>query len=320
MRLSIDTDVVDRKDKLGFFMDFVCEQLLQVECRIHTSLTPLFASMTVVGMPDLLVSRVSVRGQVASIVRRPLDIARSGTDTETFTLLVQNSGHGVVWQDDREVFLEPGDCAIYHNERPFRLDFDGDFSQTVVQFGADVLRQSVKHLDRHAPQCLKCDAVETGLLRRMADALYESGDRLPARAAHGMLHALGETVAASLDADEAHGLSAYHMAKARDFILRHLDNPDLCVEMIAAAAGVSVSHLHRLFGVQKTGIMEWVWERRLDACRRALVDPRRMRESIASISYRCGFKDPSHFSRTFKANFGCAPGEYRRSARSDAGA
>jgi AraC-like DNA-binding protein len=34
---------------------------------------------------------------------------------------------------------------------------------------------------------------------------------------------------------------------------------------------------------------------------------------VTKIAYRVGFKDPSHFTRRFKARFGVSPNEFRRS-------
>jgi AraC-like DNA-binding protein len=34
--------------------------------------------------------------------------------------------------------------------------------------------------------------------------------------------------------------------------------------------------------------------------------------TITEIASRVGFKDPSHFSRAFKALYGCSPAEFRK--------
>jgi hypothetical protein len=53
-------------------------------------------------------------------------------------------------------------------------------------------------------------------------------------------------------------------------------------------------------------------KRRLDRSAGYLVDPKYERLSISEISFACGFSDPAHFSRTFKARFATSPKDYRK--------
>lgn len=87
---------------------------------------------------------------------------------------------------------------------------------------------------------------------------------------------------------------------------------DLTAESLAEIAGVSLRTLQRIFRERfDTTPMSWLMEARLlEAARviRAADDP------VTKIAYRVGFKDPSHFTRRFKARFGVSPNEYRRGA------
>jgi transcriptional regulator GlxA family with amidase domain len=87
---------------------------------------------------------------------------------------------------------------------------------------------------------------------------------------------------------------------------------DLTAESLAEIAGVSLRTLQRIFRERfDTTPMSWLMEARLlEAARviRAGDDP------VTKIAYRVGFKDPSHFTRRFKARFGVSPNEYRRGA------
>ncbi len=37
-----------------------------------------------------------------------------------------------------------------------------------------------------------------------------------------------------------------------------------------------------------------------------------MRPTVGSVALSVGFKDPSHFSRAFKARYGSSPADYRK--------
>jgi AraC family transcriptional regulator, positive regulator of tynA and feaB len=57
--------------------------------------------------------------------------------------------------------------------------------------------------------------------------------------------------------------------------------------------------------------------RRLARARADVTDSDR---PISNIAQRWGFADTSHFSRTFKAHYGCSPTDYRNSYRCDGSA
>ena len=57
--------------------------------------------------------------------------------------------------------------------------------------------------------------------------------------------------------------------------------------------------------------VRWIRDRRLDRCRRDLADPALAGETVASIAYGWGFRNPRHFSRVYRAAYGCAPSDGR---------
>ncbi len=86
---------------------------------------------------------------------------------------------------------------------------------------------------------------------------------------------------------------------------------DLTAETLADLAGVSLRTLQRLFRERfGTSPMNWLMETRLQEAARLI---RAGDDPVTKIAYRVGFKDPSHFTRRFKARFGVSPNEFRRS-------
>jgi Helix-turn-helix domain len=87
------------------------------------------------------------------------------------------------------------------------------------------------------------------------------------------------------------------------------------VEDADAVAGravhyISPRHLQKLFEAEGSTVTDWIRRRRLDHCRRELLDPRNAGEPISRITARWGLLDSSHFSRLFRAN-GMSPREFR---------
>lgn len=86
---------------------------------------------------------------------------------------------------------------------------------------------------------------------------------------------------------------------------------DACsVDMLARTAGVSGTHLIRLFRQHLgTTPMQCVWKRRVEAGAQLL---RETGLAISEVAYQCGFQTPFHFSRMLKNHSGQSPRAYRR--------
>jgi AraC-like DNA-binding protein len=102
--------------------------------------------------------------------------------------------------------------------------------------------------------------------------------------------------------------------QTRAFIEEHLGDPDLTPPAVAAAHYVSVRYLHKLFETQEASVAEWIRQRRLERCRRDLLDSALSALPVNAIAARWGLLNAAHFSRAFRAAYGTAPGEYRRLA------
>ncbi|MFX8071305.1 hypothetical protein ABTK88_19610, partial [Acinetobacter baumannii] len=74
------------------------------------------------------------------VFRTPARIRRA---REEFVLVALGlAGSGGVVQDGREAVIEPGQFALYDTTRPYELQFDGEFSQMVIQLPrAELLRR-----------------------------------------------------------------------------------------------------------------------------------------------------------------------------------
>lgn len=108
----------------------------------------------------------------------------------------------------------------------------------------------------------------------------------------------------------AEQLSAIHATvrrRATRYMSRRLLDPELSIQDIALAAGVSRTTLFRAFA--PGGLRRCMMDMRLDGARSALSgrDPRR--QTVAEVAYRHGFASAAHFTRLYRERFGHAPGE-----------
>jgi AraC-like DNA-binding protein len=103
------------------------------------------------------------------------------------------------------------------------------------------------------------------------------------------------------------------VAKATEFVNAHLADTELTAEMMAREMAMSRSKLFELMK-QETGkaVMEFVRDLRLEYAARRL----EAGDSVAEITYACGFSDPSSFRRAFANKYGVTPSQYRAGQKS----
>ena len=102
------------------------------------------------------------------------------------------------------------------------------------------------------------------------------------------------------------------LMRIKAYIEAKLADPELSVERIAHANGISVRGLHRHFAEDPAGsVSRYLWQRRLIRCAEVLRDPSQAHRSITEVCLSYGFSSSSHFSRLFKDQFGVSPVYYR---------
>jgi AraC-like DNA-binding protein len=92
---------------------------------------------------------------------------------------------------------------------------------------------------------------------------------------------------------------------------RHLAEPDLGPERIAAAHNISLRQLYTLFKRADLGLEQWIITQRLEGARIDLTSRAHQDRTIAAISRSWGFTSPSHFSTRFRAAYGLSPRDHR---------
>lgn len=104
-------------------------------------------------------------------------------------------------------------------------------------------------------------------------------------------------------------LPGFKLRQITDWIDGHLDE-EFDLEKLAARAGLSKFHFHRLFK-SATGMSPGRYQlnARMKEARRRL---RETKESVIAIALDVGFSSPSHFAQAFRRETGQTPSAYRR--------
>lgn len=92
----------------------------------------------------------------------------------------------------------------------------------------------------------------------------------------------------------------------QDYVATHLQRPDLDVDTLTNAFGISRATLYRHFE-KEGGVARYIRDRRLDRCFFELAGAKVERGQVAATARRWHFTDATHFNRLFRARFGTSP-------------
>jgi AraC-like DNA-binding protein len=222
-----------------------------------------------------------------------------------------------VVQDGRSARLAPGDFALYDSTRPYALHFDGAFQQYVLKLPGPTLRTALRDTHHLTATSVSGTRGAGHLMIGMIRTLAADIDALAPESAVAVADSVTQILIAGLSAlPAAHrpapsNLTALHREQIKACVRARLREPGLSVAGIAAHLRLSPSTLHRAWLGEPCSLADWIWAQRLDAARRDLCDPALHARSVSEIAFSWGFNDAAHFSRAFRARFGCAPSELR---------
>lgn len=309
------TDTVEARDRLSYWVEAVCDTYVQLDCDTLQQDRAFRGTIEANQLATLGLSRVTSTAQ--HVRRTPAKIARATEDY--FLVSIQTKGHGRIVQDGRAADLSPGDFALYDSTRPYELVFNEPFQQHVLQLPGAVLRGRLRDTSKLTARKVCGDRGAGHLMIGMINALAADIDTLEAASVAAIADSVENILVAGLcslpgAADPAVSqLTAYHRDQIKAYALRHLRDPELSVTAIAAHLRLSPSTIYRAFASEPISLNAWIWNQRLDGARRDICDPSLAGRTITEIAFGWGFNDAAHFSRIFRARFGCSARELRAS-------
>ncbi|MCW5656504.1 MAG: helix-turn-helix domain-containing protein [Burkholderiaceae bacterium] len=314
MSRTISTESVATPQRTAFWTDLVCDTYVQLECDPGAGCNGIDGEIVADELATLQLSRVTATAQL--VKRTPALIARASEDH--FLVSIQTQGRGVISQDGRHALLGPGDFALYDSTRPYQLTFDADFQQYVLKLPGPTLRTALRDTDKLTATTVRGDRGAGHLMIGMIRTLAADIDALAPESAAAVADSVSQILIAGLAAlpaakrEPVSQLTAYHREQIKALVRARLADPELNVAQIARVLRLSSSTLHRAWAGEPCSLSDFIWSQRLDAARRALCDPACAARTVSEIAFSCGFNDAAHFSRAFRARFGCSPRDVRR--------
>ncbi|MBN7796170.1 helix-turn-helix domain-containing protein [Parahaliea mediterranea] len=236
-----------------------------------------------------------------------------------FFMVLQKSGESLFEQLGNETLLSEGDVVLMDQRHPCAFRNHG----------------LVEHVSFHVPSVLVtelCGRESLDFCRKLDrrssrdNAIFRYLKQVYCEVVSGE-HAVGlDCTMDNLVLACASGFSRTDRPLPADFVKlvkfnevkltlhRNLSDPDLDVDRIARQNSMSRRQLYRLFQHENRTPFEWIKHKRLQSAKRLLADDKFRGASILEIAQHCGFKELSHFTRSFSDLFGMSPGSYRKEA------
>jgi len=248
-------------------------------------------------------------------------VVSEGAEDPGCILITQLEGIRRYCQNGSVALLTPGDTTLIDAGRPWTSDCSDNCARLYLR----------------APRWFVQDRLRIGLLPvlpriqaryglgatlfRLATSMYAEAESMSAEEGTFAIEAYLDIFSGCVTRPESAPTKLDHCAQLRPrvehFIEKHLSEPLLSPAIIAAAAGISVRHLHRIIAGTGCTVAGWIRERRLERCRTDLADPGLRERSITDIAFYWGFSDSAHFSHCFRQEFGVYPREFRGKVSND---
>ena len=235
------------------------------------------------------------------------------------TVITQLEGTRSYTQNGTGTILNSGDTTLIDSAFPWSSDGHGSGVRLYLRVPHWVMEDRLQ--TTAIPSARRISGISTlgATLLHLANSLSRGADELTQQEGSAIVEAYFDILAAcvgrrELDRYADNRTNSELCLRIENFIAEHLAEPTLRPASIAAAAGISVRHLHRLFARKGGTVGDWIRERRLERCRNDLTNPELRDHTITDIAFRWGFCESAHFSRSFKELFGICPRVFRSQA------
>ena len=299
--LDYSTSDVEAERRFGYWNDVVCRHCVPAASKMlgHGAFD---ARLQVRSLGAVDVSSMAAPSHHWT---RAADHLRSGPDDDLW-LAFMVSGQAYLAQDGRQARLQSGDMALYDGARPFEFALGPEKIYLTLLPRKSLLSRcpEAEHLTAQL-----IDARRPGVMA-LRSMLEEAGtcEFNDAESAVRYSAALLDVLALSLAAPGARTTAAEKndlYKRVLAYLRENYTDPQLNLHVLAAAHHVSERTLTRAFAQHNQTPMDVLRRVRLQASYRALTEGNAGNVTTAALD--AGFSDLSHFSRVFRAAFGCTP-------------
>ncbi|MFM2476422.1 helix-turn-helix domain-containing protein [Celerinatantimonas sp. MCCC 1A17872] len=308
MEITHSTDMVSQTERFNFWESIISDNYVRIHCELKNQDNNLFkAKLSQRKFGDILLNdhqmNVSMRYH-----REESDICQDQRQDLQFILLL--SGFGQISQEGRSADINTGDMVLYDSSKPFLLDYSNNHRALNIKFPKELIHNNLGDIEPFVARTVKGNSVMGSLTQSMMKEYAALPNLATLSSEVRLSSALLEVLSTALDVEFAGQIDLNQrkinrLNSVKQSLLLHIGNSELNATAIAQMNNMTTRTLNRLFAIEGTTAIKWLWEKRLEESYKMLREGKVSRVSDVAIYY--GFNDFSHFSRAFKKAFNQTP-------------
>jgi len=261
---------------------------------------------------------LNISSEPARVQRTAADVARDKSDA----FFIRRFRRPVTWRvalngTPVDVIHDSGDFCVSSTEWRFEMESQGPAALDMLIIPRATLAPLLAGGRLHRPFRLPGTEPLGSLLGAAMDAATAQAPLLTQELADAVLHNFCSLVALACSTSDASSEQAHSSARPTQFaalkryVESHLADPDLAPASAAAALGISLRQLHRLFEPSGSTFARYVLRQRLLRCRDTIAGATGSGRSVIDIAFGWGFNSMATFYRAFVSEFGGPPSVLR---------
>lgn len=237
---------------------------------------------------------------------------------DKFVLVMVEAGSISVAQRGRQCRLQDGQYALLDCSHPLTFGGAGEYRLLALFIPAYLLKSRLRNAPHIVAQPMPCTGSPWRIASNLLRLVMSEIRNIPIPMAYGYATQIVELVSIAVEADtqpdgETSGRTAI-FRRCAAYMRSQIADPGLDPARIAAAMGISVRYLHKIFHEEGESVCDHLRDARLDAARKELSEPRKANVQIREIAHRVGFRSQAHFAAAFRQQYGVSATEHRKAA------
>jgi AraC-like DNA-binding protein len=251
--------------------------------------------------------------ELTEVVTQPIRYVRTSRHVkigqrDDIFLSLTTSGLTRFTQNERRVTQGPGDVVVFDTAYPYEFDYPEPFSLILLRVPRPLMDSRFpcdrdfggRRLSAQQPH----GRIVASILRNLVE--LARGDELSPGFMVPALDIIARSLAQGAGMEYPEGRNQdLLLRRVKRFIIDHIADDDMSLERISSEQNISVRSISRFFAQEGTTPMAWLQKKRLAVAYALLAEGRS--NSVTQVAFDCGFKDLSHFGRSFKTTYGVTP-------------
>lgn len=203
------------------------------------------------------------------------------------------------------------DCVLVDMAQPHWMLYREPLSAVLIACDRSVLEGKLPGVNQSSGQLLPGDSAVSAAITSYAQTASCNLGRWQQQEFRYVMAHLLDLIALLLDGQHdlrgsARVTQVAMLHRLKQFIHANLSDEVLTLADVAAANGISLRYMQKLFQTAGIAPREYLLDARLLRAR-AFLRQNRSKHSVSSIAYMTGFRSISYFSAAYKRRFGCSP-------------